>query len=487
MKMKKFAIIALALLAAAGCNKYEGSEFAPLAEITITGVDDATWQVLKPVRVEPTITGLDPADDYRYTWTAFNVANGAGRDTLSREHTLAFTPTFIPGQKMRLVFEVTNTRTGVSHYAASVVQTSTAIARGWFVLKDEGGKTDLDIVLPDGSLMENMVLTATGRQLEGKAVEIIFQPEYMYKNDAGLFRDDKKAWHLLSDRDMLTLDYTNLGVLKTFDQQFFLPVEGCAPQDIALGGSSRGWYVAAYLMNNNRIHCFTGMNMHGSQFEGGKLLPDAFTAEPRLHPAMIAHCYPDGNALVWDDANKSFFLALSNSIRLTPITELTADTVEWMGQQSAINSSNYVQGWVLSQKGGAWFLSNVAFRQGATMFVVASHTEIGVGRKFLVADVREAHGDGSYIWFGAGNELCYYQLTGTDATSTEKLLHIFAPGEQITRITHLPDEQSLAVLTSVGGDWKLYVFGLQPATGDLLPAAPAVYSGHGTARSVCHV
>lgn len=456
----------------------------------VSGVEDAVYPVLSTVEIKPELKNMENEEDYDFLWYAYE---GSRSDTLCRTRDASFVATFPINVPYKLVYTVTNKKTGVFTRAEATIRTVSEISQGWFLLKDIDNETDLDIVLPTGKIVENVISETLGKRMEGKARKITYIGQYYYETATGGWGTDKQAYHILSEGDMNTFDAADFSLLKNYEQEFYFPPANKEPQDIQVGYRvymGRTQTVYTFLLNGGAVNTISGMTMHYSQFDYEKSGPRT------LYPAMIAHTYGGfAAALVYDMSGEgAFYFADMSGVALTPIPEAegknpTNREMIWM-QQTHDYSSNMpfnTSGWAILKTRDAqpkYELAQIDV-YGNYLNPFTQIGEIGAGRKLITADVREPMQGGGTIYFAKGGVLYYYQKTGPDETSTEKEIYTFS-GETVTHISNLQDAPgTLVVCTEAGGKWKMYIFKTKSPVPDLDTAVPpTVYTGNGTVRFV---
>ena len=121
--------------------------------------------------VRPEVCSTDPDARFEYLWTIS--AQGRLGDTLTLDKVLDTLVNWEPNQNYTLVLAVTNMNSGYTVYQEAELIVGTPYSRGWYVLKDDGQQTDIDLYSEQGKL-SNILFAVNGQNLKGKAQKLSF-------------------------------------------------------------------------------------------------------------------------------------------------------------------------------------------------------------------------------------------------------------------------------------------------------------------------
>ena len=152
--MKKLYILTLAVTIAAmvsSCYKDKGNySYATSEVITITGIAPSYDKISKQdkITLTPTVSSSSPNASFEYFWGIYetNVQGSVPKiDTIAKTLNLDY---FITqsAKAWVLVFGAKNKTTGLQQLVTSTINVITPFTRGWYVLKDDGTSTDLDLL-----------------------------------------------------------------------------------------------------------------------------------------------------------------------------------------------------------------------------------------------------------------------------------------------------------------------------------------------------
>jgi hypothetical protein len=233
--MKRIHILAatVVLLLAAACNKDETTGVSkPIPAVTVSGLKD-TFNLYTHkdfLKVSPVVQN-DAGFEYYWTLFSANFTPGQGlvkADTLARTKDLNYEILQDPGPYM-LVFNVRDKGTGVTKQFSSVVNITTLTMNGWYLLKDNGGKTDMDFIHANGRIDNWIANFNGGKSLDGNAVKAVFSPGFKSSPTAiTLFN----SLMVLSTNDAAVYRIDNGSMVMNFDNMFFTKPATRKPQAV---------------------------------------------------------------------------------------------------------------------------------------------------------------------------------------------------------------------------------------------------------------
>lgn len=472
--------------------------------VEITGLSDTSFKMFSTVNLKPEITGMDDEKNYRFTWYTYPVsATGyvPARDTLATTRDLTFEMKYAAGEKQTLVFEVRDKRTDLFVNSKVTIVGVSNYSKGWFVLKDADDRTDIDFVMPDGTILENILLNDVGESFPGKAVKVAFQAfgythEQIEDDGTVTLLNNKKALYVLSTNDLVTLNPDQMKIYKRFNNQFYAAPETCLPQDISICNMD------IYLMNAGLLHSIYGMSTNVGKFGFAK------SDNVDLFPKLMPFSWGNSSCLLYSRDTRSFVTAdvwsASTSNLLEPTdadpvkvspTAMNADLIDWVVRGEEYSGTK-VYALMKSISGPEeYYFADMLCNNVKYPFL--DFDTIPSTRQLVHADVYAAHQVNS-IYFAKGNVLSYYQKNASDADSYEKTnIYPFPENETITYIEQVESPYAskepfnqLIVITNSPEGWKLYRFELEgegTSPNILQGSTPVVYSGKGTARHAIYV
>ena len=294
----------------AGCiddrGNYDYISSDEVFPVKITELDTSINCLVGDVlRVTPIVTGVEGMKNLKYTWFLYQrgIAYSA-EDTLCHTKDLEYWVN-CDVHNYNLLFEVRDTVRDLFVKKTLDLTVSTTYSTGWFVLEDDGMNTDLDMV-ENGKTTENLMTTFGSDRMEGKAKKIVFKdrhPQEVEGPDGTVTKEYKKAFTVISEKDMRVYDAQNMSVLKYRNDCFYEMPTSMKPLDVATESSSDEVNIDGkfYLMSTGNIGKFgyPVMGVDGTEnysiFEEGILYSN--------------YCY------LWDNVSKSFVHAYSGNLK----------------------------------------------------------------------------------------------------------------------------------------------------------------------------
>ena len=437
---------------------------------------DTSFMLFSEVELTPKITGIENEDDFQFTWYTYQLyASGfiPQRDTLAKTKDLSFIMEYPAGNQYQLVFEAKEKKTGLAIQKKILMRVTSEYSKGWFILEDEDGMTDMDFILEDGTVRENLLTERLGERMKGEAVKLVYMngrytDEEVAEDGTVTILESLQALHILTTQDMKTLNPGNLSVLKNFDEEFYNVPSVAAPQNMDASGGD------IVLINAGRLHSLYGMSNNVGKFGVGKTGPGELASD------MLFHAYAYTYAMLFSRETKSFVMGGSSS-ESDKVQEFLPEDGGKVGVSTSNMdkdlicmlqrtwASSVTKGWALMRginDPEKFYLADIAF--SGQSYPLVDFDEISSERGLCHADVYGAHQNNS-IYFAKGNVLSYYQKNASDLESLEALFYEFPAGETIAFIQQTEllkkneesdeeesDFSNLIVLTNSATGWKLY-------------------------------
>lgn len=479
--MKKLYILITGMLSlfACACTKSSGNEFKPdLPQAAVSG-----YQTAYTVYTHKDTLSITPAvpDErlYDFYWTVFsnNYTVGSGvvprGDTLSRTKDLKYEVLLNPG-KYSLVFNVKNRNTGVTQMITSDLSVSTLTMSGWYLLKDDGTKTDFDFIYPTGRINNWMANFNGGKSLTGKAIKAVFSSSFK----TGLTSTDLfSVFTVISDQDAAIYRIDNGKLVMGFDNMFFTKPTTRKPQNVIqpMGDNFIN------LINDGKLYTMTK----------GSLFSDPPVSSYRISPVAAVGSL----VLTFDEASKSMvfvdgssFLALGSSG--SDLKNMNASVV-WIGGYPGLRNVALM----LFRKNtgeGSLVKINAAygFMAGYSSPLITGTKTVPQAHGLMSADVIGGNYDSDYIYYSKGN-----QIYMTDFASVQENLQVTLPaGETVTSIQHIkyPQPNSgtvvlttdyLAISSYANGNYKVWLHKIS-STGTIQALPKPNFEGQGRVSCV---
>jgi len=296
--MKTYGFLILMILGLASCFEDEGNyKYADGEIITISKVEKeyARSFMEERLNITPEVVSTDPDARFKYLWTISEKSQLG--DTLTCSAVLDTLVNWNPNKTYTLVLAVTNTHTGYTVYQEADLIVSTPYSRGWYVLKDDGQYTDVDLYTTDRKL-GNIVQEVNGCNLKGTARKMSFI------SNQQIFDEEKNAYtgcktlYLMTDQDIFGIDVSMAKVNMTFGNLFYESPEKCNPQ-----------MMFESMMNNYFIHDGKAHSIYNFSDNSGKFgMPVNLNGAYEYELSKHAYCgYYLWDLLVFDNKGSSFY------------------------------------------------------------------------------------------------------------------------------------------------------------------------------------
>lgn len=497
MKLKYQILATCCVLLMASCYKDKGNYIYKVPEdITISGVETSYDKVslVDKISIDPKVNSTDPDAKFSYWWGIYetNVQGSAPKvDTIGRAKTLDYLVTQ-PAKGWVLVFGAKNEHTGFSKIITANVNVVTQFTRGWYIMKSDGGKTDVDLFLtPSGiapqSRLENVFSLVNGKKLDGEASLFGFYSNYK-SNVTGAYANTR-ALFILSDKDASVVNINTFKEIHGINDLFYETPSAKKPGSISESSQ------ANYFVNDGHLHSVYSMSANVGLF-GGKQLRDDNNSPYSLSKYFMA--YPFENPFFFDETSSSFVSATGTGSVLSavtdaPETEMPANRnnkeLLFMGLKSTYP---YVGIALFRDKTdpSLKIISTISPSNYAVKIVndtLASTDKLNKAERFgLIIE------DENILYFSVGQEIWSWNLSN----GVEQLQYTVPAGEKITFIRHRKYTGSNAteqpfyynymlIGTTSGGSYKVRVF--RKTSGNLATTPDFTMEGKGSVGDVIYI
>ncbi len=499
MRKLTYTIVSLCLLImAGGCIGDDGNyvytapeEFNP---VKISGIEQEYQRESRvDFSIEPVVDGLKEHEKYSFTWYVFSTAqvSGSKRDTIGREKMLSWNVPLKTGE-YQLVFVVKNETTQVETIAKSILNVNSGVSRGWYVLKDNGEASDLDIIGFDGVVKADVYSSVNGRKLPGKGVQIASQSSYGYevpKEDGSMSTKNEAVMIFLTDQDADICDADKLEEVVSFQDMFVVAPETKSPQALFYGPAcfffvNAGKIYNAYAMTPppHKLGYYTTGTYH---IQGNDIL------------AGSSAC------LMFDNISRSLIIDKGPS-NASPVigfgkhrpevnpydcNNMDCELVYMAGR----TPKSAKEGIGIFNKSGDYYIAELDKSFESYQNPIISWTPVAAGKEITKSGLFaiNANAGNKYIYFVDQNgQIKSYSIH--DGVEREQIQTI-PVGEKVAFMEHLiykgyQDEQyhinCFVVLTNSQEGWKLYTYPFVGETGDIVDEPLLKGQGKGYGRHV---
>lgn len=258
--MKKYILLAIVGLLLMSCFEDKGNYSYTVGEqITVSGVEKEYLRYFMNDRlvVRPEVCSTDPDARFEYLWTIS--AQGRLGDTLTLDKVLDTLVNWEPNQNYTLVLAVTNMNSGYTVYQEAELIVGTPYSWGWYVLKDDGQQTDIDLYSEQGKL-SNILFAVNGQNLKGKAQKLSFIASHQVFDEEQNKYTAQKTLFALTDRDLLGIDISRAGINRTYENIFYEVPEHPRPQMMF------ETMMCSYFLNDGKVYSIFNMSDNSGKF-----------------------------------------------------------------------------------------------------------------------------------------------------------------------------------------------------------------------------
>ncbi|MFV0345875.1 MAG: PKD-like family lipoprotein [Bacteroidales bacterium] len=260
MKKNILAVIFLTLLLSS-CYKDIGNyDYDDEELITIDGLKEKYSGVamVDTIDISPTVSSTDPNAEFEYLWYMFELekTGKVNCDTIAYTKDLNYLISK-SHQEWQLVFEATNTNTGLKKMVTSNLKINTEFTQGWYVLKDDGTNSDLDMftvrdTIVPVSVAPNVYSRINGKGFDGKAKTISFFSTFGWASFGVV--TEQRLLAIASEKDVSLASIKTMEEYKGTENMFL----GNTPSVMDMGFIGLSGYMYNYIINDGKLHYIYG-------------------------------------------------------------------------------------------------------------------------------------------------------------------------------------------------------------------------------------
>ncbi|MCF0172265.1 MAG: hypothetical protein HUJ91_00775 [Bacteroidales bacterium] len=269
MKNKIFALSALTALTLTGCYADKGNyDYDEVTPITIEGIEEAysVYSYEETLEIVPTIKGANESE-MEYKWVLWSeTSNSEEENVISTERNLSYPVNDAPGSYY-LFYEVLHKPTGLTRSTSAKLTFVTRFSRGWYVLKEESGNTELDLYTSEGEINGGLLTKVLKAPLEGKPISLSLMPDYSYIDRATDEISYNNCLALVSDQNIWMISANAMTMVYDKSDLFYEEIPG-----INFYNTSRVYFGQVVLTDQG---CFYTMSAPPYSLGSGKMgLPE---------------------------------------------------------------------------------------------------------------------------------------------------------------------------------------------------------------------
>ena len=485
-----------AALALTACYDDKGHyDYTTLPEATVSGIADTyTCNLLETLEIDPQLTASEPSSEYDCMWMCYDKKDFKKKiDTLSVERHLNYKVT-LPLSTYQLIFACKNRSTGITKYTYATLTVQSAGSRGWYVLKEASGNTELDFFIGEKATPNILALTQ-GSPLLGRPRYLGFLNYAWLDEASGKLSKGNQSFMVMTEQDARIFRIADMKEMADFKDIFFEDAPDCKP-GFWFGGSEENG-----MMNNGKLYAYTERNgqLGASKFafpkDGDYELSPVFTKNATMSP------------LLFDMKHGKFCTSYTSPDNIVTLEDDAASQIknDFAGYEPVYFGFLYEDMWT----GGKMYAVMKNQQTGILRIVyIDSNNLVYFDDAFMknrITRIQDVPSDAAFakascfaqsrkfemMYFAVNDKLYSYDLINNAEREVTRQSGVSAvpQGEQIVMMKHIVFDyadwqdpnikeyvERLAVATVSGTTYKLYLF--EPQAGQVKDA-PIVYQGSG--------
>jgi len=465
--------------------------------ITITGFESSYTAVqgVDYLNITPTVTSNKPGAQFEYYYAIYetNVQGYAPvLDTIQRSgKDLINYPVTRKAMTYGFIFMAKNKTTGYTGFASSTLNVVTKFNDGWYILKNVGNVTDLDLFDNTGKLLvKDVLLTINGKQLKGKADAISFASNYsVYDPGTGRFVNTKTIFPV-SDADAKAVVLTTAKIEKDFDQMFYdVITEPYSPTRFF------ATFQGIWTINQGQLYSIYTMSSNAGRFGAASPIDASYTPY-HLSKYTINHTYY--GPLGFDEISSTFLVCPYGGGQLVATKDATPSdmsvknsntTMLYMGSRGTANSYAFA---VMKSKTNpsVKFITKIeGFTTSSNPTLKFTNDTLSTSDPAYSASMYTMNQTMDVLYFVSNNHI-YRKNVASKGASSVQLPFDPTAGESVSFIKHYQSystyltDNLFVVGTEAGGKYKVRMFVIN-TVGDLASSTPVkTFEGTGRAGDV---
>lgn len=181
----------------------------------------------KPLVLTPEVTTSRPGDKIEYMWTIYKNSKKEKLDTIATTKDLNY-EVKLYSDKYTLNFHAIN-KSNSDLTAISVIELNvvTLYSEGFYLLKEVGGNTEIDLHLPDKRVLSNLLTQSVGHSFSGKPVSMGQYNTFAYREPTTKEIVAHKFITPISENELGMIRLEDMKIVRNHDNMFYgeAPVE----------------------------------------------------------------------------------------------------------------------------------------------------------------------------------------------------------------------------------------------------------------------
>ena len=256
MKRNKYILKAslwsMLVLVLGSCYEDKGNyDYLDLPMVEVKGIQDTyTSNLFDLLDIDPQITTSAAGQEYDCMWMCYDKKDFKKKiDTLSTDRHLSYKMN-LPLSTYQLIFAYKNKKTNVTKYVNSSLTVQSAYSRGWYVLKENAGKTELDFFAGDKKQFD-LLGQCLKTPIQGKPRHLGYVPYAYLDKEKNTLVKGNQSFVIMSDNDMRILRISDMKEMAQFKDLFFENAPDCKPEFWYVDSEENGF------LNDGKLYTYS--------------------------------------------------------------------------------------------------------------------------------------------------------------------------------------------------------------------------------------
>ena len=234
----KILSIYLFVVLVSACYDDKGNyDYHEISEVKIEGLEESFSKISYQdvLHLEPVVTASGGESEFDYLWTLNllkddNITSERLKiklDTIGYDRVLDF-PVNIKQGYYDLVLRVTNKSNQLATFRVMSLSVVTKFSEGFYLLKDMGNSTDIDLHTPDNGVISDIFLKMDGERMSAAPVGLGLDPGYCFVDDATAERVITQALTVCTENDVRISNIGDMSPIYTHNTMF---ISGEVPEE----------------------------------------------------------------------------------------------------------------------------------------------------------------------------------------------------------------------------------------------------------------
>jgi len=461
------------------CYKDNSSDLEQLTPVLkVAGVNESYTlnKDMDTLVINPEFSDADPKG-FSFVWTILKKDRQPQDpkpilDTIGHDANLKYIIKAKPGSYI-LTLHAKYNRNGVTKMYNYLLNSNTPYMSGWYILKEENGKSDLDFFYQGGKVENWIARNQNGKALEGKALKVFHMPAIKTSmTSTDLF----SVLVAVTDQDVAMYKLEDGSKVMDYETMFFTKPATKKVQNVIRTPAER-----LILINDHKAYSYYVGTKFGDAPESKYKIGDISAA---------------GSAcLLFDEFKKTLFL-------FEPPSGFIDIIDDWKSLKNTNSDLIFMEGFRGSRNTAILILKNrtdnsgkiIDLNMGFNMWnsktgFIKKEILLAADNPLLSADKIAGNYSDETLYYAKGNQLFSVNYDN----SVHKLQATYEPGAIITNIQHVrfpavvaPDYSKIFVSTYLNGKYKVWVHSVN-SVGALEVKSSPDFEGSGKASTFVYV